>query len=247
MSCNNYDVFNTISVDNFILKSQEDVFYSSPIHSSQNLRHSLIFGMNLFNHIIIVVLTLAMAYKCWLLEFKKTALHAHLCTMGFVLLMAEGMMVRYPGNLLLNQYMSSSTKNLIHGLLQFVGGSLGIGGTLQKYWGKEIHFKSIHAKLGLAACILCTINFVSGLVSLFYPASLGSIRLMHGFLGLTTFITGMLCQFYGYETGFFNRNFSLKEKHLYKFFTIVILALTTIGPLKLFLFKLSKLMFNESL
>lgn len=58
------------------------------------------------------------------------------------------MMVRYQGNLLLNRYMQASTKTLIHGLLQFVGGSLGIGGTLQKYWGKETHFKSIHAKLG---------------------------------------------------------------------------------------------------
>lgn len=58
------------------------------------------------------------------------------------------MMVRYQGNLFLTQYMKPSTQNLVHGLLQFAGGSLGIGGTLQKYWGKEHHFRSIHAKLG---------------------------------------------------------------------------------------------------
>lgn len=175
-------------------------------------------------------------------------------------------MVRYPGNLLVNQYLDNSTKNLIHGLLQFVGGALGIGGTLQKYWGKETHFKSVHAKLGkffskefliaiknliqnfiffytgLIACILCAFNFVFGLASLFFTNSLGSMRLFHGILGLATFIIGMLAQYYGYETGFFNRNFTYKNS--YRFFTLVILALTTIGPLKLVLFRLSKLMYD---
>ncbi|KAM7351695.1 uncharacterized protein ACRADG_004452 [Cochliomyia hominivorax] len=244
MACNNYDVFNSLPASDIFFKSHEDILYSSPIQS-QSLRHTLIFGMNLFNHVVIVALTVAMAYRCWILEFKKTATHAHLCTMGFVLLMAEGMMVRYPGNLLVNQYLEASTKNLIHGLLQFVGGALGIGGTLQKYWGKEIHFKSIHAKLGLVACILCAINFVFGIASLFFTSALGGMRLAHGILGLATFIVGMLAQYYGYETGFFHRNFTYKNS--YKFFTLVILALSTIGPLKLMLFKLSKLMSEESL
>ncbi|XP_073823547.1 uncharacterized protein isoform X2 [Musca autumnalis] len=191
--------------------------------------------MNLFNHILIVTLTGYMVYKCWLLEFQKTALHAHLCTIGFVLLMAEGVMVRYRANILFDDY-SAESKTLLHALLQFMGGFLGIIGTLQKYWGKETHFKSRHAKFGLAACIFCFINFVAGFCTLILPSTRMTMKLLHTSLGLLTFVTGMLAQIFGYDTGFFSRNFT--HKRLFKFVTFVILAISIIGPFKMITYKM---------
>ncbi|XP_005182445.1 uncharacterized protein LOC101897223 [Musca domestica] len=192
-------------------------------------------AMNLFNHVLIVTLTSYMVYKCWLLEFQKTALHAHLCTIGFVLLMAEGIMVRYRANILFDDY-SPESKTLMHALLQFMGGFLGIIGTLQKYWGKEIHFKSRHAKFGLAACIFCFINFIAGFCTLILPSSRATMKLLHTSLGLLTFVTGMLAQIFGYDTGFFQRNFS--HKRLFKFVTFVIMAISIIGPFKMMTYKM---------
>lgn len=39
-------------------------------------------SMNLANHVLIMAVTLPMVYKCYLMDFEKTALHAHLCTIG---------------------------------------------------------------------------------------------------------------------------------------------------------------------
>lgn len=56
-------------------------------------------------------------------------------------------MVRYRSNAIFADF-SPESKTLLHALLQFIGGFLGIIGTLQKYWGKEVHFKSRHGKFG---------------------------------------------------------------------------------------------------
>ncbi|XP_075149636.1 uncharacterized protein LOC142223671 [Haematobia irritans] len=210
------------------------------IHSFSSL---MAVGMNLFNHMLVVTLTSYMVYKCWLLEFQKTALHAHLCTIGFVLLMAEGVMVRYRANILFSDYTPES-KTLLHALLQFIGGFLGIIGTLQKYWGKEIHFKSRHAKFGLAACIFCFINFVAGFCVLILPSTRMTMKLIHSSLGLLTFVTGMLAQIFGYDTGFFNRNFT--HKRLFKFVTFVILVISIIGPFKAMTYKMHLIFFGST-
>uniref|UniRef100_A0A1I8NY41 ascorbate ferrireductase (transmembrane) n=2 Tax=Stomoxys calcitrans TaxID=35570 RepID=A0A1I8NY41_STOCA len=246
MSCNNFEVFDANPVvqpfmaGQYNLTNACDNLAALPMHNFSSL---MAVGMNLFNHILIVTLTSYMVYKCWLMEFQKTALHAHLCTIGFVLLMAEGVMVRYRANILFSDY-SAESKTLLHALLQFIGGFLGIIGTLQKYWGKEVHFKSRHAKFGLAACIFCFINFVAGFCVLILPSTRMTMKLLHTSLGLLTFVTGMLAQIFGYDTGFFHRNFT--HKRLFKFVTFVILAISIIGPFKTMTYKMHLIFFGNT-
>ncbi|XP_037959040.1 uncharacterized protein LOC119688431 [Teleopsis dalmanni] len=192
--------------------------------------------LNLIDHLLIVMVTIAMSLVCFKLKLEKTAFHAFVCTFGFVLLLAEGMMVRYNGNILLRS-LHPDTKTTLHYVLQLTGGLLGILGTLQKVYGKKKHFKSLHGKLGLAACLFCTVNFLAGTLALYstdYRSYISPLvnKIIHNGLGLITFLIVMLAQLTGYNTGFFRRNFvNIK---LYKFVTFVILVLSAIGPVRIF-------------
>lgn len=165
------------------------------------------FALNMINHMFIGFVAIYMSWMCMKLDLKKTALHAWLCTLGFNLLMAEGMMTHYNGNLLLFYY-SRKTKTTIHWVLQALGGTLGIAGGIIKITQKSSHFTTIHGKVGLAAMIICGLSMISGLSAL-YSQNLKRFlqpllnKTVHNFLGIAGFVLAMVTQYYGYETNFF--------------------------------------------
>lgn len=196
---------------------------------------------NLANQCFILAITFCLSVKCAEMKFQKTATHAFLCTLGFVFLSAEGMMVRCNNNWL-TRSLHPDTKTTLHFWLQLIGGIFGVAGTLQKSLPKEHHFRSWHGKLGLAACVFFVINCFSGSLGLYswsyrqYVSPLVN-DFIHNFLGLLTFVTAMLAQYTGYNTGFFRRNLKEHER-FYKSLTAAVLVLTAWGPLMIFLRKL---------
>lgn len=61
--------------------------------------------------------------------------------------MAEGLMSHYPINFVTNRF-SHRTKSKIHGVLLMVGGSLALLGSFGKISQTELHFSTLHGKIG---------------------------------------------------------------------------------------------------
>ncbi|XP_067646842.1 uncharacterized protein [Eurosta solidaginis] len=195
---------------------------------------------NLANQCFILAVTICMSVKCAELKFQKKATHGFLCTLGFVFLSAEGMMVHCNNNWL-TRSLHPDTKTTLYFYLQLMGGLLGVAGTLQKI-PKKHHFLSWRGKLGLAACVFFVINCLSGILSLYscsYRQLVSPVvnDFIHNFLGLLTFFTAKLAQYTGYNTGFFRRNLKKHDK-FYKYLTATTLVITIWEPFRIFMAKL---------
>lgn len=66
-------------------------------------------------------------------------------------------MTHYNGNNFLFFY-TRKTKTTVHWILQALGGSLGIAGTIVKMCEKEVHFTTTHGKLG--KLLATTLNWI---------------------------------------------------------------------------------------
>ncbi|XP_011301193.1 uncharacterized protein [Fopius arisanus] len=155
------------------------------------------------NHVIVLSVTGYVLYLAgW--ELNVTSLHVGLCTVGYVLLMSEGLMVLASENPLSRQLNGYKTRNHVHWCLQIIGGSLSIAGTLIMFRIKKNHFKSIHGILGITSVAIMIFLGISG-ASVFYAYQLRKIlkpvgtKAMHYSLGISCFIIGIVSQCYGYN------------------------------------------------
>ncbi|XP_036321650.1 uncharacterized protein LOC118735791 [Rhagoletis pomonella] len=183
-------------------------------------------------------------YMFWICIYKGMGtmeLHAFLVTIGFSLLMAEGIMCHYSINPLTNGF-KRKTKTTIHWVLLTLGGGCGVAGCLVMIVIVKLNMDQLHNRLGFAAFILCLISMLSGLSALFssYLRRILSPLLNKGFhnlVGFGTFLTALLAQYYGYE--FFHSSIIWSFINVLQVVTLVSLVLTSIGPLKALYQKIS--------
>ncbi|XP_004534463.1 cytochrome b561 domain-containing protein 2 [Ceratitis capitata] len=197
------------------------------------------FVLTLINRMLIGFITI---YLCWMslrLDRADIPWHAVLCTLGFLVLMSEGLMAYYRGNVW-TQVCQRPEKARLHWLLQLSGSIIGIIGIMIKICLEEVHFHTRHGIIGLATMIILFISLLSGLSSL-YATELKSRlqprfnKTSHNIIGLITFTLSMASMYYSFETQLFN-DFSLDAstyldfRLLLEITTIIIFVLTAYGP-----------------
>ncbi|XP_003494855.1 cytochrome b561 domain-containing protein 2-like [Bombus impatiens] len=155
--------------------------------------------VDLVNHILIVCLT---AFTLYYSVAHSVFNHTTLCTVGYVLLMSEAIVV-FAGDNILTRYFTHRTKKHLHWILQLLGLICIIAGVVLMYRVKKVHFKSNHAILGITSLIIMIFLTVTG-----YPVFVATklrkvirpitIKFGHNFLGLSCFAIGMASQCLGY-------------------------------------------------
>ncbi|KZC10401.1 hypothetical protein WN55_01830 [Dufourea novaeangliae] len=130
-------------------------------------------------------------------------LHVSLCTVGYILLMSEAIVV-LAGESVLTNFLSRRAKDHVHWILQVLGVICNIAGVYFMYEVKKVHFRSIHAILGLASLILMIPLTVLG-----YPVLVAVklrklirpviVKFGHNLVGTLCFVLGMASQCYGYK------------------------------------------------
>ncbi|XP_029042569.1 probable transmembrane reductase CYB561D1 [Osmia bicornis bicornis] len=184
---------------------------SSSSDSSNNLettsgRRSMygtcVTAVDLINHILIVGVTVFLLYYS-MRSFGVTDLHVTLCTVGYVLLMSEAIVVLADGSSLTN-FLTRRAKSHVHWILQLLGAICVVAGIVPMYQAKTFHFQSIHAILGIASTVIMLFLVAFG-YPVFVAAKLRAvirpvvIKFSHNFLGISCFVLGMASQCYGYK------------------------------------------------
>ncbi|XP_055851026.1 transmembrane reductase CYB561D2-like [Episyrphus balteatus] len=197
-------------------------------------RH-LEYFINAINQFLIGFVTIYLSWWCLSQGLKGITLHAWLCTIGFSFLMAEGLMTHYNGNTFLLSYKRKS-RTTIHWILQALGGAIGIAGGVIEMCRMDVHFVTIHGKLGFSAIILCAVSMISGLSALF-PRWLRKIispllnKTVHNVLGVGTFAIALVAQYYGYQSWSFELSVQPDFRYTMEVITLTSLVLTCLGPL----------------
>lgn len=136
--------------------------------------------LNTINHAIIAIITFYCTWYCIKAGFTShLSLHTFISTIGYQILMAEGIMVMYKRNTYTFLVRSRETKSTIHWIMLAAGSLLAIAGTVVEYVWREQNHRSHgyvhhrHAWWGQAFYMLYKYvhsvyrQYISGLVSLF--------------------------------------------------------------------------------
>lgn len=151
--------------------------------------------INTINHAFIGIGTFYIIWYCINYGFDKShTLHALLTSLGFGLLMAEGIMSMYNGNTF-TLFMTRSQKTNIHWVLQATGGILGLIGffleVVQRAQAGKKVFHIWHARCGMYNINILSDNLHKSLFALSCSLSLHlsfSVRIQQIFLGLVAAI-----------------------------------------------------------
>ncbi|XP_017070004.1 uncharacterized protein LOC108107123 [Drosophila eugracilis] len=163
------------------------------------------------NHMLIFLVAAFFFVLARSLEFKDTAMHMFMTGIGFHVLIAQAMMSHSKVNPL-TRWMSHRNKSRFHAILQIVGGSMVLLGSLGKFSSKEVHFNTWHGRVGGAAAFGCAASIVGGFVNYFQPKVVlkvmppSELRFRHNLFGLVTFSLGMGAIYLGYYSKFFTKH-----------------------------------------
>ncbi|XP_059620461.1 uncharacterized protein LOC132264325 [Phlebotomus argentipes] len=158
---------------------------------------------NNLNHILVGFVCIYITYGSFKTGYSTLTLHTILCTLGYQLLMAEGILALAPGNVW-SHFFTRRTKTILHWILQAIGALFALVGMIVEYRTRNRHFGSLHAKLGLASGVFLIITLVNGITNL-YAKELSRFirpvfqRFFHNLMALATFVLGMASLYYGYE------------------------------------------------
>ncbi|XP_017890294.1 uncharacterized protein LOC108631098 [Ceratina calcarata] len=122
-------------------------------------------------------------------------LHIVFCTVGYVLLMSEAIVI-FTG---LAQPVPHRIKKNFHLVVQILGVMCTVVGIVLMFLLKSVHFKSIHAILGLTSLVLMVPPFLSAFRYRQQWVRPIIIKFFHNFFGLSCFVIGMAAQCYGYR------------------------------------------------
>ncbi|XP_015602581.1 uncharacterized protein LOC107271290 isoform X2 [Cephus cinctus] len=192
--------------------------------------------LNFGNHILLFTLAGYLIYISW--GTGVWSLHVLLCSVGYVLLMGEGIVV-LAGENLWSGFLSRRVNSHIHWVLLLVGSVFSIVGTAYGYHGNALrnrpHFSSTHGLTGIISVGLVIIAAVLGLPALFAGKLRNIIKpiinkFSHNLLGTASFVVGMVSQCYGYNTGFMRRlSPEIREACYYSTIIVTILCLTGVA------------------
>lgn len=110
--------------------------------------------------------------------------------------MAEAIMTLYATNGW-SFFHSPRTKRNIHWIIQVIGSTMGIMGTVILIPKQKHHFESAHAITGLISLILTVIALINGIAAL-WPVQMYSkfnirpvvSKILHNFVGMMAFVMG---------------------------------------------------------
>ncbi|KAH8405168.1 hypothetical protein KR222_007054, partial [Zaprionus bogoriensis] len=182
----------------------------------------------IISHVLLAGITAAVVHKCVSLKMVHTAGHAFYCTVGFVFLLGEALLVRHSSRL--EAWLGQLNLQRLHSCLVWLAFIVGVGGvaikTLQKLERKREdpnatvrHFYSNHAFYGIIGCALLLLAVLSDLLLHFSPSE--SLQLFQRFCVLSSFLTLMISQMFGYNTGFARRQWKAHHVRLFKLFTFI--------------------------
>lgn len=134
----------------------------------------------------------------------------------------------------LTNFLTRRAKSHVHWILQLLGAICVVAGIVPMYQVKSVHFKSIHAILGIASAAIMLF-----LVAFGYPVLVAAklravirpvvVKFCHNFLGISCFVLGMASQCYGYKKGWLPYVSNVPNIQL---ICIVVTALITILSLR---------------
>lgn len=158
--------------------------------------------VDLVNHILIVSLTVFTLY--YTVGPYVSQIHATLCTLGYILMMSEAIVV-FAGDGVLSNFLTHRGKKHLHWVLQVLGLILVIAGFVPMYLAKHHrHFHTNHGILGITSLVIMVFLTVTG-YPVFVAAKLRRlvrpvvIKFGHNFLGISCFVIGMASQCLGYN------------------------------------------------
>lgn len=180
------------------------------------------------NHALIGVLTvLTLFYSAR--SASVMDLHVSFCTVGYVLLMSEGI-IWLAGDNVITRPISRRTRSHVHWILQVLGLVCIMVGVVVMYQRKRVHFKSNHAILGLSSVVIMVTLAICG-YPVFVAVKLRKlikpviIKFTHNFLGIACFVLGMSAQILGYQMNWLPRVSGVTELQMV---TIVLSSIITI-------------------
>ncbi|XP_043284834.1 uncharacterized protein [Venturia canescens] len=202
---------------------------------SRSIWKSLLTLVELTNHALIFLVTGYVLYLAGK-QLSVTNAHAGLLTVGYVLLMSEAI-AALSGESILTRNFSRRIISHVHWVLQCLGGAFSIAGFVIMYQVKEIHFKSIHAILGISSLVIMLVLTIFG-VPVMYATSLRKVmrpvttKMCHNFLGISCFVLGMASQCYAYQKKWMTSVGGNNISTLATVFTALIIIFSLLGPLR---------------
>lgn len=204
---------------------------SSSAESSTS-KQSTLTTIDCLNHLLIGYLTgLTLLYSAW--SVSTIDLHVTLCTLGYVLLMSEGI-IWLAGDNVITGPVSRRARSHAHWVLQVLGLVCILVGVVVMYQAKTAknrhHFTSVHAILGISSVVIMLVLAICGYPVLF-AVKLRKlikpviIKFTHNFLGIACFVLGMAAQILGYQMNWLNRVSGTTELQMV---AIVLTSITTI-------------------
>ncbi|KAF5300505.1 hypothetical protein FQA39_LY02304 [Lamprigera yunnana] len=164
-------------------------------------------------HIFIVAYCVFTLYLCLSYELFFFTWHPVLLSLGWVLLMGEGILIFAPGNRLTTA-LSHKTKVKLHWIIQSISLGSGVIGFIVIYINKDLHnkphFHSWHGILGLISTVLFIPVGMSGIIALYsfnfrdyiHPIT---TKLIHRICGVATFVAGGVTILLSLYTNWFKR------------------------------------------
>ncbi|XP_025163729.1 cytochrome b561 domain-containing protein 2 isoform X2 [Harpegnathos saltator] len=192
-------------------------------------------AVDLINHALIILVTSYLVYVASD-RYSVTNVHIILCTIGYILLMSEAILVLAGENILTSAFSRRANKN-IHWVLQVLGLICNLVGVGIMYNAKSAHFLSVHGILGFSSLVIVFVLAIFG-----YPVLIAVklrkfvrpvvVKLVHNFLGIACFVLGMLAQCTGYQKRLIYRATQIENIDTALFvLTVVIMLLSLRGAL----------------
>ncbi|GAB0094711.1 hypothetical protein DMENIID0001_100360 [Sergentomyia squamirostris] len=195
--------------------------------------------INLFNnvnHILVGFVCIYITYGAFKTGYSILTLHAILCTLGYQLLMAEGILALAPGNVW-SYFFTRRTKTILHWILQAIGALFALVGMIVEYRNRNRHFGSLHSKLGLASGCFLIVTLINGVTNLYSNEMSKFIRpvfqrFFHNLVALTTFVLGMASLYYGYEKRWVRSIASVEICWMLKIFGIFTIIFSSLAAIR---------------
>ncbi|XP_076637723.1 transmembrane reductase CYB561D2 [Colletes latitarsis] len=195
-------VLRNIKVQDASCSTFENSTDSDNSHTKRSLYCLCVNVIDVINHILVIYMTVfLLIYTAG--SFSVMDLHVSLCTVGYVLLMSEAIVI-LAGESFLTKFLTRRAKSHVHWILQLVGLICIIVGVAVMYNVKKFHFRTTHAILGISSLAIMIFVTIFG-YPVFVAAKLRNyirpvtIKFGHNFLGIASFVIGMTSQCYGYR------------------------------------------------
>lgn len=131
--------------------------------------------------------------------------HVYLCTIGYVVLMAQAILTFNPNNGW-SRSMRYQDKKVIHWVMQIAGSLLAITGSIIRITNISNNFQSPHGILGLIAMLLTALSLVGGIIGL--NTKTATIKILHSCAGSLALISAFICLCLGFDKTVFRGLFN---------------------------------------